>query len=139
MSNLLSFQLSLLLLWTLGFLLHIPGLWAWLQNISVKWVSSHDHNLLPVLPALAFAVFFSDRLLPFSSDANRKTKTLTWTFFVLSACCVYALIFGVNYTYELPMVIHTITAWLIVLHLFADEASSSRPYFPSPTLMSKVV
>lgn len=98
------YQHSILLMMTLMMAFNGAGLLVWIKNISISWVSTHDHNVLAVLPFIVFSAFTSPSLPPSPcmstvlSDSGLQTLS-TITKFVFGTIVVYALVNGVSHTY----------------------------------------
>ncbi|CAG8516098.1 13117_t:CDS:10 [Cetraspora pellucida] len=96
--------------------LNLPVLMVWIRNMSVHWFApfSWDHSVMAIAPVIFYVeIITSGKMLPRSTGRNSQAITS----FILFLITVYALLYGVRYTYLLYFSSLGFLSWLILLHI----------------------
>ncbi|CAG8664211.1 24755_t:CDS:10, partial [Dentiscutata erythropus] len=95
---------------------NLPVLMVWIRNMSVHWFApfSWDHSIMAIAPVIFYVeIITSGSMLPRSTGSNSRAITG----FILFLITVYALLYGVRYTYLLYFSSLGFLSWLILLHI----------------------
>ncbi|RIB09972.1 PGAP1-like protein [Gigaspora rosea] len=95
---------------------NLPVLMVWIRNMSVHWFApfSWDHSIMAIAPVIFYVeIITSGSMLPRST--GRNTRAITG--FILFLITVYALLYGVRYTYLIYFSSLGFLSWLILLHI----------------------
>ncbi|UZJ57245.1 hypothetical protein CBS101457_006565 [Exobasidium rhododendri] len=104
--------------------LNAPALLIWTRNLTHGWygtLGGSDHNFLSVLGFLAVSKISSSGDI-LQHGRSRPVSVLTQGLMIVFS--VYALAYGIRYTYSLFTLVNCILTWLAVVHFKTKYAQS---------------
>lgn len=112
-TNLLNFNMTLLMLLLFVSAINIPIIIVFLHNVAIKWETSFKshHNVLAVAPIIFLVGNNSLLKMPKSASINSLDGTITIILFVYLT--FFSFIYGIRNLYWIHHLVNIICAWLL--------------------------
>lgn len=117
-SNLIHFNVSILILFVFVAVINAPIIIVFLHNVAIHWETSFrsQHNCLAIVPILLLVNNNSLMRMPNVSD-NKRDNIITIILFLYLS--LFSLIYGVRNLYWLHHGVNIICTWLFYLTIFS--------------------